>query len=677
MLLGFAESAVALGDVYTAIDFYEKYCKAKSDDFDALFELAKLYHRSRDYENAKEAYLKVYEADEHKYPMAHYYHAQMQKMTGEYEGATTTFQAFLKEYRGKDAAVFKKLIKVEIEGCTMGKEQKEKVDPKRKIEITLLDTSINHAHIEFSPILVDDTTLIYASLKADSIQYYQVLDLVTKRPVRKFYVAKLRDKHWVSTGELEGPFNDDKLHTGNGVFTPDNTRFLFTRCEANWQNKMSCSIYMCKRDTDNGQWGNPQKLPEPINNPKFITSQPAIGIDSRKNTEILYFISDRSGGAGGMDIWFAAYNSKKETYDAPKNAGKRINTTSDEMSPNYDISSHSMYFSSSGWPGLGGLDIFRTTGEMNQWTTPENIGAPVNSCTDDLYHITPKNSPEEGFFVSNRKGGIALKNPTCCDDIYYYKIKGFKPLYISGIIFDLEHADYIQKLENRNKLNCKDSVEIQRAFLENSNVSLFVVDEQNEREFVLSTKQVTCKNGKYLFKIERNKSYAITAQKDGYFTQRHEFSTKSLPEDFTDTMLYQDIGLNFLGKQPIVIKNIYYEFDDAALTKDAKVVIDTTLFIILTDNPEMIVEIGSHTDSKGTDDYNIKLSQRRAESVVNYLISKGIDKQRLTAKGYGELVPIAKNENPDGSDNPEGRAHNRRTEFRVIGKLDLEVIYQE
>jgi OmpA-OmpF porin, OOP family len=147
----------------------------------------------------------------------------------------------------------------------------------------------------------------------------------------------------------------------------------------------------------------------------------------------------------------------------------------------------------------------------------------------------------------------------------------------------------------------------------------------------------------------------------------------------SDTLRLDAIYINILPKDPIIIKNIYYDFDDWKLTDIAKINIDTTLLKVLVNNPRIIVEIGSHTDSKGDDDYNIKLSQKRAESVVKYLIEKGIDKERLFAKGYGETKFIAPNENPDGSDYPEGRQMNRRTEFRIVGSLDQysKVIYQE
>ena len=160
-----------------------------------------------------------------------------------------------------------------------------------------------------------------------------------------------------------------------------------------------------------------------------------------------------------------------------------------------------------------------------------------------------------------------------------------------------------------------------------------------------------------------------------YATSR-ELSTFKYEDSDT---LKHDFSLTALTNKPIVIPNIYYEFDGYDLLPESKKTMDTTLLVIMKENPSIIIEIGSHTDGKGAKAYNITLSQKRAESAVNYLISKGIDKKRLKAKGYGKDFPIAPNENADGSDNPEGRQKNRRTEFRVVGKIPgvSEIIYTE
>lgn len=170
----------------------------------------------------------------------------------------------------------------------------------------------------------------------------------------------------------------------------------------------------------------------------------------------------------------------------------------------------------------------------------------------------------------------------------------------------------------------------------------------------------------FSFALEPDRDYTIEAKKDGYFNDMVDVSTKKkTPAD----TLNVDLQLRKIPKKPIVLEGILYDFDSANLTPSAKVSLDTGLYPIMTENPQIIIELSSHTDSKGSDSYNLKLSQERAKSVVDYMIEKGIDSRRLKDAGYGESLPIASNTNEDGSDNPEGRALNRRTEFEIIGEL--------
>ena len=222
------------------------------------------------------------------------------------------------------------------------------------------------------------------------------------------------------------------------------------------------------------------------------------------------------------------------------------------------------------------------------------------------------------------------------------------------------------KIEDFKEKEKIDSVEIK----------VFVVNDSIGTEDLLLYSYRPGKNDLSFVKLEQNQNYRVVASRPGYFSNGFEFTTSDMNKSDT---IFQPIGLHQLSKNPIVIPNIYYEFDKADLTKDSKFTLDTTIYQLLLENPNIIVEIGSHTDSKGSDDYNIKLSQKRAESVVNYLIAHKIEARRLRAKGYGETKPIAQNENADGSDNPDGRQKNRRTEFRIIGEVSKysEIIYTE
>ncbi len=670
---GFAKNSERLGDTYSAIEYYEQLQKNQPKNTSYSMALGRLYQSARNYPMAKECYTRAYENDKEAYFDALYYKALMEKMCGDYDIAKEDFQKFLKIIKGSSYEQdFKKKAKNEIAGCELAK---NKLDSALKVVVNHVDTSINKAHVEMSPFPISNSQIIYASLKADKVKYLDLQDSSQKMPVRQIYVAKKVGDNWKSTGIFDGPFNIPEVNTCNGTFSPDGNHFYFTRCKQNWKNITICEIYLSKKV--DGVWSEPEKLNNEINNPKYTSTQPAVGNDSKLNAEVLYFVSDRKGGKGGLDIWYSTYNSKKNIYKAPRNAGNRINTIGDEATPFYDIDNRTLYFSSTGFPGMGGYDIFKNIGELSTWLNPLNVGYPLNSSTDDIYFVVGKNK-EEGFLVSNRKGGVSLLSETCCDDIYEYKWSEFIHVGVTGKIFAIKDSTIYKQLEHQIEvekfINDDDPFE-KIDPLNKQVVSLFLVADEKEKIFIKSDS--TDVDGKYFFDIEPGKEYKVVVENYGMFNKELKVDTRKIVK--SDTIRLDAIYINILPKDPIVIKNIYYDFDDWKLTESSKLVIDTTLLKILIANPRIIVEIGSHTDSKGDDNYNLKLSQRRAESVVKYLISKGIDKDRLSAKGYGESVAIAKNENADGSDNPEGRQMNRRTEFKIIGSLDQysKIIYQK
>ncbi len=670
---GFAKNSQRLGDTYSAIEYFEELHKNQPNNTDYCMSLGHLYYKARNYPMAKEYFSLAYDNDKDVFIDALYFQALMEKMMGDYDKAKEDFQKFTKAAKGSSFEQdYKKITKNEIEGCDLAK---RKLDSALKVVIYHLDTSINKAHVELSPYPMGKDNIIYGSLKADTIKYIDLQDSSQKMPVRQIYTAKRVGDKWQSTGIFDGPINKSDENTCNGTLSPDGNRFYFTRCKQNWKSKTICEIYLSKKI--DGKWGEPEKLNAEINDPKYTSTQPAIGTDSKLNAEVLYFVSDREGGRGGTDIWYSVFNEKKNFFRSPRNAGNRINTIGDETTPFYDMDSRTMYFSSTGWPGMGGFDVFKNTGELSSWINPVNIGYPINSCTDDIYFVVGKNK-EEGFLVSNRKGGVALLSETCCDDIYEYKWSEYIHVGVTGKIFAIKDSSIFKQLEHQiEETKFIDDYDPNERIdpLYKQAVNLFLVSEGKERIFIKA--DTTKENGEYFFDLEPGKEYKIVVENYGMFNKELTVDTRKIIK--SDTLRLDAIYINILPKEPIIVKNIYYDFDDWKLTESSKLVIDTTLFKILMDNPRIVVEIGSHTDSKGEDKYNEKLSQKRAESVVKYLIEKGIDKERLFAKGYGESASIAKNDNPDGSDNPEGRQMNRRTEFRIVGSLDQysKVIYQE
>ncbi|MBK9283711.1 MAG: OmpA family protein [Sphingobacteriaceae bacterium] len=635
------KSAVQQHDPSAAISFFEAYLKTNSKDATVLYLLAQSYYEIGDYENAEHYYLASYAQMHDKNSEALYYFAQMQKSNGKYDSARINFQKFKKEYKGKEKQLKKQAGK-EIAFCDS---VQRLAGTEKKVIVTRLDTTINKVNTEGAPFNLDENTLVFSSLRTEKIEY--IMEDDTARSInRKLYYAKKNGNDWKFSGEYGDNFNVPNFNTGNACFSLDRKRIYFTRCKENMKGQMICAIYMSKNEGNT--WSEPEKLPKIINNPKYSNTMPTVTRDPKNGNDIIYFVSNNKEGRGGLDIWYTIFDKKKNIYKTPKNAGNKVNSSQDEMSPFFDNETRSLYFSSEGWGGLGGFDVYKASGDGKRWLSIENIGQPVNSGSDDIYYTISPNR-EEGFFVSNRKGGNTLKNKACCDDIYTYKHSQYIKIILDGFVYEQERP----------------SVPIA-----NSEIEIYIRDKKTKEKALVKT-FLTDEKGHYNTTLEAGQEYFIVVKKKEYLGTSTEVSTIGMN---TSQEIKRISYLSREPKEPIRIPNIHYEFDKSVILETSKISIDTTVLALMEANPELIVEIQSHTDSKGNDNYNIKLSQRRAESVVTYLTQKGISNKRLVAKGYGESKPIAPNDLPNGADNPEGRALNRRTDFKIIGKLDVEVI---
>jgi outer membrane protein OmpA-like peptidoglycan-associated protein len=366
-------------------------------------------------------------------------------------------------------------------------------------------------------------------------------------------------------------------------------------------------------------------------------SSPAFSPDGRT----LYFASNRKGGYGGTDLYSAQMDSRGR-FTRVRNLGPEINTPGNELFP-YVAEDAKLYFASDAHPGYGGLDMF-VVKRANGKTQIENLGQPMNSSDDDFGIFLFK--PDRGFFASNRNGGKGD------DDIYTFinedpnlKVINY---YLQGIAYT----------EDKNQ---------NRQILPNTKVSL--LDGKGD----IMQDYTTGNDGKFLFRVYENEDYNLVGETDGYLIKRQGYTMKGKSVDpntlkdlittiTLDTVIVLDkIELNRI----FVMENIYYNYNKWDIRADAAKELDK-LVQLLVDNPEIKIELGSHTDSVDTDDYNQRLSQRRAESAVAYIVQHGIAPDRLVAKGYGEAKPIARNTNPDGTDNPVGCQKNRRTEFKIL-----------
>lgn len=652
-----ANNALRSGDIYTALEYYKKLADLKPDDTKVLYQLAEVYYLSRNYKEAEVYYQQVKDKDAASFDLVLYKLALSQKQNTKYEEAKENLDKFRKIARNLKDPSYKKLCRVAKEGCDLAIALK---DTSANAVVQNLGDGINRPHIEFAPVPLSDDELLFGALHEDEVRYYDLKEDSVNLPIRKFYTAKKNGDKWETQGEFEGPFNTEDVDVGNGTFSLDGDRFYFSRCTKNFKGKVICNLYVS--NLEKGNWTEPETI-EILNFPNYTTTQPSFGRESRKNREVIYFVSDRPGGKGGLDIWYSTYDAKKKTFKTPKNCGFKINSPGTDCTPFYNLKTRTLYYSSDAHPGIGGLDVFTNVGEGLKWEgPPSNIGAPVNSPQDDLYFILNEDS-KGGFLVSNRVGGTALLSETCCDDIYSFKWTAYISINLLTKISGTEDC------------------------LRGSTAKIYVLDESKNKTLAFEKTVDDCTIS---IPLEQGQEYSIEFDNATHKTDSIYVDTRSITESIS---LEEKISLKpkptpkpvpveptpqpepqpvvFENKvvskeQPIRLEGILYEFNSAQLTADSRTKIDQKLIPFLQDNPSIRIQLSSHTDNKGTDAYNLKLSQNRAQSVVDYLIKKGINPTRLQAKGYGETQPIAANQNEDGSDNPEGRKLNRRTEFRIL-----------
>ncbi|HXH18512.1 MAG TPA: OmpA family protein, partial [Chitinophagales bacterium] len=345
-------------------------------------------------------------------------------------------------------------------------------------------------------------------------------------------------------------------------------------------------------------------------------------------------------------------------YTDPKNAGPKINSDRDEATPFYDAASGTLYFSSNGLVNMGGYDIYKASGSASKWDEPVNIGYPINSSTDDMY-FTITGDGKRGYFVSNRPGIISIRSETCCDDIFSYEYIKIIHVAVMGFVYDEDDTTHTP--------------------IENARVGLALESSEGILQNIPIGEDTIVNRTPYFFSLNLEKDYRVTGSAEGYLSNSATFHTHGITRSDT---LWVDIYLKKLVIDKVYrLRNVYYDFDKWDLREISKKTLDT-VYNLMIENPLIIVEIGSHTDTRATSQYNISLSQKRAESCVNYLIGRGIPKERLVAKGYGEtrLLDDCRKYPDCPEDNSKDcpcHQNNRRTEFKVIGELDAELIYED
>ncbi len=646
-----ANDALATGNIFGATDYYLEILKNDPAETGILFNLAQSYFLARDYENAAEYFMKAYNADSTNQPIALYYAAITTKMQGKYKEAIPMFLRFSKVYKDKEDAVkMKKWARIEIDGCNFALKE-AKPDP--FVKLAHVDQNVNSNYGDMAPAL-DGDSLFFASVHSDTVIRDEKGKGNSPEAVVKMYYSQVNGESF-SKAEQFKELKTNGKHISNPAFSPDGGKMFYTLCNVDFL-KPDCEIYMSERKE--GKWQDGKRLNDEINAKECTNTHPYYAAKAINGSDALYFVSSREGGRGGTDIWYSVVNKKGE-FTTPRNVGSKVNTDRNEVSPMFDVKTSTLYFSSDGWISMGGIDIYKAQadagGRFN--TGVENLGAPFNSACDDYDFIFGK-SMEDGYLVSNRPGIFSVRGKTCCDDIFGFKYDRRIWVAVKGHVID-----------DATRQNISGAA---------INLSLRS-DNLKEGDVVINTDS-SRGDEPYFFNLKTEKLYKVGATKEGYFASSQTFSTQGVTK--SDTLVV-DIYLKKMDKEKAYrLNNIYYDFDKWDLRPESKATLDT-LYNILMENPTIIIELSSHTDTRGSDEYNLNLSQKRAESCVNYLINeRGIPKERIQPKGYGETKTLDDcskyTECPmDQSGDCPCHQLNRRTEFRIIGELDGKLIYGE
>lgn len=632
--LELADDLYSRNSFYNAAEFYEKVIRDKPDNLVARYRLADSYYMIRNYEKAENIFRFFKPEDYKSFPLAPFYYGMSLKANGKYAEAIEAFKAFIQNPNG-GSNQFVSWAQVQLKGCELYANKGNNAD----ITVKHAGGNVNGSYPNFGAVYETPTTMVFSSIVSDTA--IVVREGESTMPVtNKLYRSKASGSAWGVAEPLQGV--NDESHTANGSFSADGKLFFFTKCVTDEKLVNTCAIYVSR--VVNGAFESAIKLPEGVNRTGFSNTQPAAGLYN-SGQHALYFSSNRDGGKGGYDLWVVNYNPETLTFGNPVSLAD-LNTPWDEVSPFFHTSSKTLYFSTDGLPGAGGLDVFSSSETEGSWLAPTHLDAPINTSTDDWYFTLDKDGLK-GFLSSNRVGSISLMASTTSEDIYTVSIKK-----------TVNYFGYVYQLGDTNEIPLKDVT-----------ITLYEKNPTTGKyEEVVGYRPEFNAQGQFNIPLKAGNDYKMIATKPKYLNDVKQV-TKQEIDLVADGKKFITFSLDKIEKDKVYkLDNIYYDYNSANLRDSSKLVLDG-LFELLTNNPSIVIELSSHTDSRGGADYNKTLSQSRAESCVKYLIDKGIDAKRLIAMGYGEEKLL--NDCGDKSKCTEEQHQvNRRTEFKVVGELE-------
>ncbi len=561
-------------------------------------------------------------------------------LNSRWDDAIKHYQICLQQ--GKKNAMEAEDITKKIAECNSGK--KLSSSPER-VFVDNLGSSINTAFPEYGPsISADEENIIFTARRDNSTGgkrdendngYYEDV----------YSSIKLNGK-WQASKLLSKNVNTENHDAAAGLSSDGSKLYVYRHSGKDGGDLYESVLF-------GADWEEPIHMNKYINT-KYHESSVSLSFDGKR----LCFVSDKESGIGDRDIYYSDMDVKGE-WGAAKNIGPVVNTKYGDEAVFMHPDGVTLYFSSKGHNSMGGYDIFKSTLVNGVWGMPENLGYPINGPDDDVFFVV-SGSGSRAYFASSKTGGFGEK------DIYKITFLGPEkaPLLNTQDQLMAMAANPVSNLKVENavevasaKLTILKGVVTDAKTTQPLESSIDLID--NDKNVVLATFKSNSSTGKYLVTLPSGKNYGIAVKRDGYLFHSENFN---IPDNAAFQEFTKDVALKKIEiGSTIVLRNIFFDFDKATIRPESANELER-LIKLLNDNPSLKIELGSHTDSKGSDDYNWKLSESRSKSVVDYLIGKGIGTARLVAKGYGETKPI------DTNETDEGRQNNRRTEFKILEK---------
>lgn len=581
---------------------------------------------------------KAYQLDQYVDDYVTYFLAQSLQLNLQFKEARRYYELFGKSHPTPNET---ERVKKRLRECDYGEQL---VAHPVTAQIQNMGKELNSKYGDYVPVIkADGSEIVFTSTREGTTGNSKSDD---GEFLEDIYISYNTEGKWTQAKNMGPPINTASNDASIGLSPDGNTMFFF-RGENNGD------VYYAK--LTGAGWGSPKPFKEI--NTKYSELHCTITPDG--NT--LFFSSDRPGGYGGFDL-YRITKDPKGRWKAPENLGPKVNTEENEDSPFIHPDGSTLYFSSKGHSTMGGYDIFKIHIQNGQWQQVENMGYPINSPEDDIYFVLSADK-QTGYFSSAKEDTYGEKD--------LYKISMPKPVQLATAVSQSieSSAKPVKKELNLSIATAPtlNPITILKGTIRDAitkkplEAKIFITD--NSKNEQISETESNASTGSYLVILPSGKNYGITVNKDQYLFHSENFDIPSTT-NYQEVVVDVDLKKVIVGTK-IILKNIFFDFDKSTLRSESLPELERLLSVLR--QTTIIIKISGHTDNLGKAEYNKSLSQQRAKAVVDYLTSKGIAKDRMSFEGYGFEKPIAANSKPDGSDNPEGRQLNRRTEFEIIG----------